>query len=144
MTLLRVYNKNGNDVASNNQYRYSDLMQDFFGDSMRNYSAPKVNIIERNESFEVQIALPGIKRDDIKINVDKDIMTVSHSVSQENNEECYTRKEFDFNDFERSFNLPESVNTEKISAGMQDGILNIYLSKKEESIDKGPKEIKIS
>ena len=145
MTLLRVYNKNGNKPASDaGRYMYSDLMRDFFGDARHNYSAPRVNILENNDSFDIQMAVPGIKKENVSIDVDKDLLTVAHNLNEENAEECYTRKEFDFNHFERSFNLPDSVHTEKIKASMENGILNIHLPKKEESIDKGPREIKIS
>lgn len=145
MTLLRVYNKNGNDVASKSgEYMFSDLMKDFFGDNIRSYSSPRANITEKNEAFEIQMALPGIDKKEIKIDVDKNEMRVSHQSDNEFNDDGYARKEFDFSNFERTFYLPDSVHTEKIGAKMENGILHIHLPKKEESIDKGPKEIKIS
>lgn len=148
MTVLRLYQRNGNAPAREEHgYRYSDLMNDFFG--MDNYhnstSTPRVNILENKDSWDLSFALPGIKKEDININVEKDLLTVSHIVKREEGEEfIYNRREFDYSGFERSFNLPDSVDAEKIKAKMENGILTINLPKKDDAIDKGPREIKIS
>lgn len=148
MTVLRLYQRNGHTPAKEeNAYRYSDLMNDFFGmgDYRTSSSTPRVNIIENKDSWELSFALPGVSKEEININVEKEVLTISHNARESAVEEyIYNRREFDYNGFERSFNLPESVNTEKIKAKMDNGILTINLPKKDDAIDKGPREIKIS
>ncbi len=147
MTLLRVYNGNGHDVSTATpEYRYSNLMQDFFGENVGwNYSSPKVNITEDNSSFTIFMALPGVQKSEVDINVEKDRLTVSRRTEKDQNETLnYSRREFDYGSFERSFNLPEVIHVEKIEASMENGILKLVLPKIEEAIDKGPVQIKIS
>lgn len=148
MTVLRLYQRNGHTPARKEEgYRYSDLMRDYFGTELNGSSSsnPRVNIVETKDSWELNFALPGVKKEDININVEKDLLTVSHKLSEKEEEGfIYNRREFNFRGFERSFNLPESVNTEKIKAKMDNGILNVSLPKKDDAIDKGPREIKIS
>jgi HSP20 family protein len=148
MTVLRLYQRNGHKPAHQEEgYRYSDLMRDYFGREANesSFTNPRVNIVENKDSWELNFALPGVNKEDININVEKDFLTVSHKISEKEEEGfSYNRKEFDFRGFERSFNLPESVNTEKIKAKMDNGILTVHLPKKDDAIDKGPREIKIS
>jgi HSP20 family protein len=147
MTQMRVYNKNGQDngvIAP--FYRYSDMFNDFFGEGKYsgNCSNPAVNIIEDKESFMLYIALPGVSKADVNIEVEKNILSLSRTTETQDAELNYNRREFDYSNFERTFRLPQSVDVSKISAKMENGILNLNLPKKEEAIDKGPKEIKIS
>jgi HSP20 family protein len=146
MTLLRVYNSNGHETANrNSDYRFSDIMRDFFNeDVLSGYSRPKVNIAEENESYTLYMALPGIEKSEIAINFENDVLTISRKVEESRENRNFTRKEFDFGSFERSFNLPETVNVEKIDASMENGILKVVLPKKDEAIDRGPVSIKIS
>ena len=146
MTLLRVYNSNGHETAKrNSDYRFSDLMHDYFGDDMlRGYSAPKVNITEENESFTLWMALPGVEKSEISIHVEKDVLTISRKSAENEEQRNFTRREFDFGSFERSFSLPESIHVEKIDATMENGMLKVVLPKRDEAIDRGPVTIKIS
>ena len=82
--------------------------------------------------------------EDLTINVDSDVLKISHSSEDEKVESDFSHKEFSYSSFERSFRLPDSIDIEKIDAKMENGILRIKLPKKEESIDKGPMEIKIA
>jgi len=148
MTVLRVYQKNGHPVRKrNSEYRFSDLVNDLFGDNYQPASySPKVNINEMADFFEIELALPGIKKENVNINIEKDILKIS---SRENNTDAkqmvnYNRREFDYTNFERTFNLPDTVNTEKIGAKMENGILTVTLPKKDDAIDRGPREINIS
>ena len=147
MTLLRVYNQNGHKPSNEmTGYRFSDLMHDFFGDTVETgFSTPKVNIAEDTENYTIMMALPGVKKSELSINVDKDVLTISRSGEEVGEEERnYTRREFDYGRFERSFNLPETVNVDKIKASVENGILEVVLPKKDEAIDRGPVQIKIS
>jgi HSP20 family protein len=146
MTVLRLYQKNGHPVRRENEYRFSDMMNDFFGDNYGNgHYSPRVNVYEKEDHFELNLALPGVKKNEISIDVDNDILKISSRNNNEAKHEVnYTRKEFDYSNFERSFNLPDTVNVDGIKAKMENGVLTITLPKRDDAIDKGPREIKIS
>ncbi len=151
MTLVRVYKKNGKPVHQHEgSYRFSDMLNDFFGEERYNGvystpSTPKVNVIEENEYFELEIALPGVSKKDISIDVEKDSLNISHKEKEEAEENtAYSRREFDYSQFKKSFHLPKTIDSEKIEAKMSEGILTVKLPKREEAIDRGPREIKIS
>ncbi|TVZ51735.1 Hsp20/alpha crystallin family protein [Dokdonia sp. Hel_I_53] len=99
-------------------------------------TTPAVNIIEKDSAFELQVAIPGFKKEDFNIELDNDLLTIS---SKENDEiegkieGKFTRKEFHYASFKRSFNLPDSVNTAQIAASYESGILALELPKKEEA-----------
>lgn len=107
---------------------------------------PAVNVIEHDANFELEVAAPGFKKSDFKIDVDKEVLTISSERKTENEEttDKFTRREFGYSTFKRTFQLPKSVNKENISANYTDGILKINLPKIEEAIDKGIKQIEIS
>lgn len=101
-------------------------------------SIPAVNILENDETFLVEVAAPGKDREDFKIELDNDILTISsmskeEHKKEENMAEKYTRKEFSYKTFKRAFSLPESVDSGKISASYTNGVLEINLPKKEEA-----------
>jgi HSP20 family protein len=149
MTLLNVYRKNADERPANNGiYRFSDVLRDFFGEDLNphyyGFSSPRVNVIEEKEHFNIYMALPGLKKSDLKIDLEGDVLKVWKKKEETEMSFNFTRKEFDYSEFERSFNLPEDIDREKIKASMENGILNITLPKKEEAIEKGPREIKIS
>jgi len=129
----------------------SDLFQDLFGDTSKekieykNYEcAPSANILENNQGFELQLAIPGIQKEDVKISLEKNILNVSSDkeAAQIDENTRFTRREFVFGTFSRSFTLPDTIDTDKIGADFKDGILKITLPKKAET--KISKEIKIS
>jgi HSP20 family protein len=129
----------------------SDLFQDLFGDSSKekmeykNYEcAPSANILENNQGFELQLAIPGIQKEDVKISLEKNILNVSSEKEALKIDEDtrFTRREFVFGTFSRSFTLPDTIDTDKIGADFKDGILKITLPKRAET--KISKEIKIS
>jgi len=105
---------------------------------------PNVNIVENENDFQLQIALPGIAKENININIDGDLLTISNVTEEskekatdektiENNEPKFLRKEFNYNTFKRTFTLPDSVNANEINAANENGILTITLPKKEEA-----------
>jgi HSP20 family protein len=96
---------------------------------------PAVNIIERKEDYLVSLAAPGLKKEDFKIDVEGNMLTIS-SEKEENNEEKeekYTRQEYSYSSFQRSFTLPDAVNKDNIDAHYKDGVLELVLPKKEEA-----------
>ncbi len=109
---------------------------DFNGGSTVRTSQPAVNISESEDKFALEMSIPGFKKEDVSIEVDKDILTIYSEVEEKSEErtEQFTRKEFSKTSFKRSFNLPETVDQDQIDAQYQDGILNITLPKKEEAL----------
>lgn len=111
-------------------------------------SIPAVNIQESDDNFTVQVAAPGKTRDDFKIELDNDVLTISseEKKEKETNEKNgrYTRREFSYSNFKRAFSLPESVQSDKISASYENGVLMINLPKKEEAKVQPKRMIEIS
>lgn len=106
---------------------------------------PSANIKESEDRFEIELGLPGAKKENIKIDLEDDVLTISSETKEEKSEEKdnYTRREFNYSSFSRSFTLPDIVDAEKISAEYKDGILNITIPKKESVIKKSQRRIEI-
>jgi HSP20 family protein len=124
---------------------WSDFSSSNF--SSTNTSLPAVNIRENNNTYVIEVAVPGMKKNDFKINYDNGLLTISSEKKEENKEDDnkYTRHEFSYQSFQRTFNISENmVDSNKIEAKYNDGILHIALPKKEETKLKSAKEIKIS
>jgi HSP20 family protein len=123
-----------------------DLPSVFTSNFNTGVSLPKVNIKETADNYVVEIAVPGLKKSDFKLDLDHHVLSISTEKKEthEEQEANYTRKEFGYSAFKRTFTLPETVNDDKISANYQDGILNILLPKKEEAKQKPARQIKIS
>jgi len=127
---------------------------DFFNDrvSQKYYgrgfaSAPAVNIVEAHDGFRIDVAAAGLTKDDFKIHIEDDVMTVSASKEQDKQKDAqdnYTRREFNYASFSRSFQLDESIDQESVKAEHMNGILKIHLPKLKEAVKQGPKSIKIS
>ncbi|WP_194778130.1 Hsp20/alpha crystallin family protein [Pararhodonellum marinum] len=109
-------------------------------------SLPKVNIVETNEEFRVEMAAPGMKKEDFQVELDHDVLTIQSEFSHENQDEnaAYQRREFSFQSFKRSFYLPNTVEADKIQATYKDGILSLLIPKKEEAKRKPARTITIS
>ena len=148
MTLIKFKNPGIMNQFDRMPY-FSEMMNDFVSGwvapEMRKAMVPAVNITESDANFEIQLAAPGFKKEDFKVNMEKDVLTISAEVKQEQDEKTdrYTRKEFSYSSFSRSFNLPEFLEAENIKAVYENGILNVTLPKKAE-VKATPKEIKIS
>ena len=106
---------------------------------------PAVNVAEDEQHYSVELSAPGFEKNDFKIELNEGVLTVSgkHQTQKEVKEKNFSRKEFNYGSFQRSFSLPEEINEEAIDAKYENGILTIALPKKEES-KKPAKEIKIS
>lgn len=105
------------------------------GLTSRLLNVPAVNITERKDDYLVSLAVPGLKKEDFKIDVEGNLLTISSEKEEQKEEEDerYTRKEYNYSSFERSFTLPDEVNQDKIDARYQDGVLKLSLPKKEEA-----------
>jgi len=135
---------NTRTVAKRTQ-RMPSFFEDFFNKPLldlfdsglpsRRMSVPAVNITERKEDYLVSMAAPGLKKEDFKIDVEGNMLTISSEKEEENEEkgEKYTRQEYSYSSFERSFTLPDEVNKDQIDAHYQDGVLELVLPKKEEA-----------
>lgn len=123
-----------------------DLPSVFTSNFNTGISLPQVNIKETADAFMVEIAVPGLKKSDFHIDLDSQLLSISTEMREENEEkdEHYTRREFGYASFKRSFTLPESVNEDKINASYNEGILSIHLPKKEEAKQKPARSITIS
>jgi HSP20 family protein len=98
-------------------------------------SVPAVNITEDKDNYEVALAVPGVKKSDIKIDVQGNMLTISSEKEEtkEEKDKRFTRKEYNYTSFSRSFTLPDEVKQEKIEARYEDGILKLTLPRKEEA-----------
>lgn len=128
------------------------LLSDFFDDDrfvtspwLGNRSMPAVNIREMEKSFEVELAAPGYSKQDFKIDVENGLLTVSAEKQDEKEKkgENYTRREFGFTSFSRSFSLPQNTNDEDVKARYEEGILRLSIAKKDESSGKARKAITV-
>jgi HSP20 family protein len=106
---------------------------------------PAVNITENKNMYNVSMAVPGMKKEDFVIDVDGNMLSISAQKEEEkeNKEDKYTRKEYSYSSFSRSFTIPEDVNRDTIEASYTDGVLKLVLPKKEET-KKGELNKKIS
>lgn len=107
---------------------------------------PAVNIREDEQNYSLELAVPGIDKKDLKIDINEDVLTISSETKNVNEEEKdgYKRKEFSFSSFCRSFYIPENVNRDNIGASYKDGILTVELPKQEEEKTKITRQVKIS
>jgi HSP20 family protein len=99
----------------------------------RTMNIPTVNIVEHKNEYEVSLAVPGMKKNDFKIDVEGNLLTISSEKeeSKEEKDKKFTRKEYNFSSFSRTFTLPDEVNKEKIAARYEDGVLKVLLPYKE-------------
>ena len=101
----------------------------------RTMTVPAVNITDNLDEYKVSLAAPGLKKEDFKIDVEGNMLTISNEKeeSTEEKDAKFTRKEYSYSSFSRSFTLPDDVNRENIEAVYQDGVLKLSLPKKEEA-----------
>ena len=137
-------------VKYNNNNVYPSLMNEFFNDDLRmnffnrRHSVPSVNSVENNDSFEIDLAVPGMKKDDFTIELNDKILVISSDNSDYDQNERIRLNEFNYSSFQRSFRVPESIELDKIKANYKNGILKIKLPKRKDSITKPNRVIDIS
>lgn len=137
-------------ATSNFPTSLSSYIDSFFNDDFFNFPAsftqPSVNVIENDKEYRLEVAVPGFNKEDFNIDLDHNVLTICGEKKNENKEEKenYTRREFSYASFQRSFTLPETVNAENISAAYENGILRVQLPKKVQEKKEHKKTIKIS
>lgn len=140
-------------VKWNNDPVFPDLFSRIFTDDFDNYFGkrncgmmPAANVTEKEDAFLIEFAVPGMQKEDFKVHVENNVLSVSSEkeVSKEEKERNYTRREFAYGSFTRSFTLPKTVDMERIDATYENGILKVSLPKKEEAKTQLSREIKIS
>lgn len=152
MTLIK---RNGTHMPERQLPSVSQFFDDFFtrdlfdwpSYSRTNTTIPKVNVQENDQEFRVEMAAPGMKKEDFKVELDNDLLRISSELSREDQHEeegRYARKEFSYQSFQRSFRLPETVEADKIKARYEDGILKLVIPKREEARRKATRSITIS
>jgi len=141
----------------NYQPTWSNLFNDFLNRdwfdwnnqnySLTNTTIPAVNIKETVNEFEVDVAAPGMSKEDFKIELNNNVLTISSEKQSENETKegkNVTRREFSYQSFSRSFTLPAIVETERITAKYENGLLRVNIPKKEEAKPKPMKQIEVS
>lgn len=120
-----------------------DPMEDF--QVSKGLNRPAVNISENKLRYKIEIGAPGLCKEDYNLSIDNDIIKIkaTKEADREEKEDTYTRKEFGYTGFERSFTLPDAADTDEISASCKDGVLQIIVPKKDEVRGQGPKKVKI-
>lgn len=131
----------------NDLFRFFDdnFTKATFGNGVTN--RPAVNITHTDDAYHLEMAAPGRKKDDFKLEVNEQVLTVSYEALEENEaaKPNFLRREYSLNSFKRSFHLDEKViDDEAIAATYEDGILRVSLPKREEAIAKGPKLISVA
>ena len=143
-------------LVTTNYPSFSSLFDEFFNTEMsdwkrHNYSdsdttLPKVNVKEDDHGFEVEMAAPGMKKSDFNIKLEDNVLSISSEKTddKEDDKVNYSRKEFSYQSFFRSFNLPDIADSNKVKASYENGILKISIPKKEEAKPRPPKMISVS
>ena len=149
---MSLIKRNGNRFPA-----FPALFDDFFNRELFNWgnnnfsttstTVPSVNIKESADSFEVEVAAPGMEKKDFNIALNGNLLTISSSkqYEDEKKEENYTRREFSYQSFQRSFDLPKDVvDADRINARYENGLLHLSIPKKEEAKQKAPRMIEIA
>jgi HSP20 family protein len=139
-------------IVKRNNVLFPALMNDIFkpdwfgGMENTHSNVPSVNIKESETGFELELAIPGFKKDDFKVEIDDSVLTISAEMNsdKETEDSNYTRREFSISSFKRAFILPETIDEVKINANYEDGILRLSLPKKEEALPKPKRMIEIA
>lgn len=142
--LLPSFNNFFDDFFSKDLFDWNDKNFTVSGSTL-----PSVNVKETENDFNIELAVPGMKKEDFKIELDKHVLTISSEKKEEHEEKDkngkYTRKEFNYQSFSRSFTLPaNTVENEKIEASYKDGILHITVPKKEVAKPQPARSIAVS
>lgn len=137
MTLVKFNNGLKNNTSANPFFSdvFDSLINDSFLSDKLIARVPAVNIAETENEFHIELAVPGLKKEDFKINIDKNVLSVAAERKAENVEEGkkFSKREYSYNSFVRSFTLPESADQSKIEADYTDGILKLTVAKREEA-----------
>lgn len=128
---------------------FNEFFNQDFPVSFRNgyiQKSPAVNIAESDHAYRIEVAAPGLGKEDFEIKVENDLLTIAakKEAKEETKGETYTRKEFNYFEFRRNFHLPETVDANAIKASYENGVLNVVLEKKPEARPMPPRVIEIA
>ena len=135
MTLVKFNNQKNNALMPG----FNDVFESIFNDTFFNdrmvTRVPAVNISESENNYHVELAAPGLKKEDFKLNLERNQLTISveQSADHQDNQKNYSKREYSYSSFGRSFTLPESADDSQINATYTDGILRIDIAKREEA-----------
>lgn len=134
MTLVNFNNRTRNTAPYFNNV-FDSLFSDAVTKNKMVSQSPNVNIYESETAYVIELAAPGLKKEDFQISLKKDTLAVWSEVKKDETQSAkdFTRKEFDYSSFARSFNLPDTADGDNITAEYKDGILNISISKKDDA-----------
>ncbi|WP_343521693.1 Hsp20/alpha crystallin family protein [Pedobacter sp.] len=134
MTLVNFNNRTRNTAPYFNNV-FDSLFSDAITKNKLVDKSPNVNIHEKENAYVIELAAPGLKKEDFQINLKKDTLSVWAEVKKDETQvtKDFTRKEFDYSSFARSFNLPDTADGDNITAEYKDGILSINISKKDDA-----------
>ncbi|MGF7217952.1 HSP20 family protein [Spirosoma lacussanchae] len=141
--------RSNNNLPSLIENFFGRDMNDFFNTNMPSVShVPAVNVVEHQDGFRIEVAAPGLKKEDFKLNLNHNNLSISAYQETKKEEtdqtnEKYTRREFSYSSFQRTFTLPTSVDADNIQASYTDGVLKIELPKREEAKVKPARQIEI-
>lgn len=126
-------------TLQHNPFLFGNLMDEFFPAPSAYY--PPVNILENGQGFNIEMKVPGIKKEEINIQIEKGLLIISyqHNETKESKSEKLIKKEFSNKSFKRTFSLDDKINAQAIDAKMDNGILTLSLPLKEDSVE--PKKI---
>lgn len=150
---MNLIKRNGNRIPGFQGLFFDDIFgRELFNWDSKNFSntstsLPSVNIKETPENYEVEVAAPGMNKDDFTITLDGNFLTISSQKERKetSNEESFTVREFSYQSFQRSFELPKNVvDDDKISAQYESGLLKLIIPKREEAKQRPPRMIEIS
>jgi HSP20 family protein len=136
MTLVKFNSdKNKNPLIPGFNDVFDSIFNDTFFNDRSVSRVPATNISETENHFHVELAAPGLKKEDFKLNLDRNVLTISVERQDEKNDvqKNYSKREYSYSSFVRSFTLPETVDPEKIEAAYADGVLKIDIAKRDEA-----------
>jgi len=144
--MLPVLRKRNEFPSLFNEFFNGDVFPGFFLDIDKRTATPAVNIVEDKDDYRIEVAAPGLDKSDFKIDFENNVLTISaeKEEKQEEKNERYMRREFNYSSFSRCFTIPDTLDAEKISAQHKDGVLHVIIPKKEEAKEKPARTIKIS
>ena len=124
---------------------FNDRFYKNFHTSSYQTQSPAVNVVEEDTAYKIEMAVPGVSRKEFHIEVDEDVLTISTEKKENKKEQIpnYLRREFNYQSFKRSFQLPDTVDQDNIHAQHEEGILTVTVPKREEVVQKAPKQIEV-
>lgn len=143
--MLPMLRKHSNLPSFADEFFGKDFLSSFF-ENEAGYSMPAVNIAETKDNFRIEVAAPGLNKEDFKIDLQNNVLTISSEKqeSKEENNEKIMRREFSYCAFKRSFSLPDLVEHDNIKAIHKNGVLSIEIPKREEAKEKPVRQISIT